>query len=515
MRFTCPECSEDFQAERPEGEGPLECPACGHGFFDPDATVVDELGPLAAGGVAPGKELAGFRIEEKIGTGAMGEVYRATQLSLDRTVALKVLPSVFAERPAFVKRFYEESMALSALNHPNIVTIIDRGNIGSIYFFVMEHIGGPSLQQLMSDTFSVEQFLHIAKGTAAALSYAHKQGIVHRDIKPSNIMLSSEMEVKIADFGLAGLMANEKRAAEEEGKRPRRMGTPAYMSPEQRADPMDVDGRTDIYAAGVVFHELAAGERPEVPIRSLPSELTKVADPRLDPIIAKCLADDRDERYQSADRLLEDLERFESELRRAPRCPSCGELSPVRFQRCMYCDHDLEGFFDLCPECRQKNRREVRHCFNCGVDLAKGRTLVSNRVSMMLDQADRLRLNRDYYEALQILEEVQAVEGKAFEEERHRALILRENVVAERREQAKRDYSEGKRLVREHRFREAIESFKRVPPDIKDTTEVIKATMQLQARLAAERRSEATTNLVILAFGLILVIVVVLKIVIF
>ena len=182
MRFSCPECEEEFEAARPVEGAPLKCPGCGVAFSDPDATVLDESGPLAAGGVGPGKELRGFRIGAKIGTGAMGEVYEATQLSLDRRVALKVLPSVFAERPAFVKRFYEESMALSALNHPNIVSIIERGNVGKIYFFVMEYVDGSPLQELMDEPFAIEGFLKVAKGTAAALDYALKQVVVHRDI---------------------------------------------------------------------------------------------------------------------------------------------------------------------------------------------------------------------------------------------------------------------------------------------------------------------------------------------
>lgn len=510
MRVLCPECQEEFDCSRPTGEEPLTCPGCGHEFPDPDPTVVDDLGPLAAGGVAPGKELGGFRIEEKVGIGAMGEVYKATQLSLDRMVALKVLPSVFAERPAFVKRFYEESMALSALNHPNIVTIIERGNVGKIYFFVMEYVTGRSLQELMSEPFEIEQILKIAKGTATALNYAHTQDVVHRDIKPSNIMLTGESEVKIADFGLAGLMAQERRAIESGTKRPRRMGTPAYMSPEQKRNPLEVDGRTDIWAAGVVLHELVSGQRPEIPLRQMPSEQTQTADPRLDPIIVRCLQEAPEDRYQTAAELLADLTQFEAELDRAPRCPACGKLSPVRFHQCAHCDESLEQFFDVCPECKHTNRKEVRHCLQCGVDLAKGRTIVSTKVSMLLDQADRLRLSGSFTEALRMLDEVQTVEGRTFQEERRRGQMLRTKTLEERREAAKRDYEEGKRMVREHRFKEAIALFKSVPKDIRDTTDAIRAAMQLQARLAAERKSEATTNLIIMATGFILVVIILL-----
>jgi hypothetical protein len=171
----------------------------------------------------------------------------------------------------------------------------------------------------------------------------------------------------------------------------------------------------------------------------------------------------------------------------------------------MYCEENLERFFDLCPECKHKNRREVRRCLRCGVDLEKGRTLVSDRVSMMLDQADRLRLNTHFDEALRMLDEVGTVEGRAFEPQRQRAESLRQNTIAERREAAKRAYDEGRRLVRERRFREAIERFKSVPPDIKDTTKAIDDALQLQARIAAERKSASVTNLIIVAVFIVLV----------
>jgi hypothetical protein len=152
-----------------------------------------------------------------------------------------------------------------------------------------------------------------------------------------------------------------------------------------------------------------------------------------------------------------------------------------------------------------KNRREVRHCLNCGVDLERGRTLVSNKVAMMLDRADQLRLSGHFTEALQVLEEVAAVEGKPFEQERERARVLHRRVLEERRETALRAYRQGTRMVRERRFREAIELLKTVPKDIKDTQGVIETATRLQAELLAQRKSQATANLIFLVVGLTLV----------
>jgi len=504
MKFTCPSCKKDFEAERPPTGYALHCPSCRYTFSDTDSTILDEDRAHRSESLQTGTILAGFRLEGVVGRGAMGVIYKATQLSLNRTVALKVLPSAFADNKKFVDRFHEESGALSALSHPNVVTIFDRGHVGRTYFFVMEYVDGPCLRDILNGPIGAEQFLRIAKGTAAALSYAHEQGVVHRDIKPSNIMLTSRGEVKIADFGLAGIMRQEQ--ADSATGRPTVMGTPAYMSPEQKRDSLKVDGRTDIYSAGIVFYEALAGMKPELPLTRPPSSIAPSADPRFDPIVERCLQEDPDERYQSAQELLLDLERVEAELLRAPPCPRCGKLNPVRAEVCEHCGADLDELFDVCPECMGKNRREVRRCLHCGADLERGRTIITQKVSLMLEQADKLRLGGNFTEALEILDEVDAIEGRAFEEERQRAKLLREKTVAERLKAARTAYREGRRMLSEQRFREAIELFKSVPPDIKDTTREIKAARQMQARLAAEMRSQATINLVLLAVGLVMVV---------
>lgn len=509
MNFICKLCEHEFEADRPSEGERLKCPMCGHEFQDSQATTLDDTpAPQSSALLLPDTQVAGFIVEEKIGVGAMGYVYRARQISLDRIVALKVLPPAFSERPAFVERFHEESAALSSLNHPNIVTIIERGNVGKTYFFAMELIDGPPLTKLMYQQLSDEQIVRIAHGTAAALEYAHAQGIVHRDIKPSNIIINSQNVVKVADFGLAGIMTRHPSAdATEHGNHVGRMGTPSYMSPEQKDNPLAVDGRTDIFSLGVVLFELLTGHKPELPLEALPSEISETADPRMDPIVKRCLEIHPQDRYAHASELLRDIRRYETELRLAPRCPSCGTVGPVREQTCVNCGEDLSEFFDLCPECSKPNRREVRFCLSCGADLERSRTVVSQKVSLMLDHADRLRIEQSYDEALQILEEVRGISGKAFDDQRDRAQRLRDLTITERRTAAKKAYMEAKRLLRERRFVEAIEMLKSIPPSVKDTSKAVATARKQQAEYVAQRKSAATVTLIIFALCLLLILV--------
>jgi predicted Ser/Thr protein kinase len=508
MKFTCPSCKREFDASRPDTGQAVRCPDCRYTWADTDSTILDLEQQPRGDVLAPGRVLAGFRVEELIGRGAMGVIYRATQLSLDRTVALKVLPAAFADNERFVDRFHKESGALSALSHPNVVTIFDRGHVGRTYFFVMEYVDGPSLRDVLEGPIDVHQLVRIAEGCAAALSYAHEQGVVHRDIKPSNIMLTSRGEVKIADFGLAGIMRQEQ--ADASNGRPTVMGTPAYMSPEQKRDSLRVDGRSDIFSIGIVFYEALAGMKPVLPLDRLPSAVAQTADPRLDPIVERCLKESPDERYQTAGDLLADLKHFEDELNRAPHCPACGKYNPVRSLVCVHCGADMDEIFDLCPECMGKNRKEVRRCLHCGADLERGRTIVTQRVALMLEQADKLRLGGNFTEALELLNDLDGIEGRAFEEERSRATLLRQKTVSERLRAAKTAYREGRRMLSERRFREAIDLLKSVPADIKDTSKEVAAARQMQAQLAAQVRSQGITNLVLIGVMFVVIVVIVL-----
>ncbi len=227
----------------------------------------------------PPPVVPGYELGELLGRGGMGEVWRATQLSLKRQVAVKLLPEKFAKDPEFVSRFEKEATALAALSHPNIVQIIDRGQTGEHYFFVMELVQGVTLREMMNNQrLSVRDGLRIGVQIARAIDSAHEAKIVHRDLKPENILIDARGHVKIADFGLAGMQGNERNIALTATSVA--MGTVNYMAPEQRRDAKNVDHRADLYSLGVLIYEMLTNELPIGRFR-MPSE----KQPELDPVI--------------------------------------------------------------------------------------------------------------------------------------------------------------------------------------------------------------------------------------
>jgi predicted Ser/Thr protein kinase len=227
-----------------------------------------------------------FEILECLGRGGMGIVYRARQKALDRVVALKILAGEWQDEAGFAGRFEKEAKLLARLNHPNIVTIHDFGRAGELYYIVMEYVDGVNVRDLLRDgRLESEQALAIVPPICDALQFAHDHGVVHRDIKPENILLDREGRVKIADFGIATMAGD---AAD-------RSGTPAYMAPEQAAHAQAVDHRADIYALGVVLHEMLTGERPAA--GAVPSARVQI-DVRLDEIVLRSLAAKPELRFQ-------------------------------------------------------------------------------------------------------------------------------------------------------------------------------------------------------------------------
>ncbi|MGB0716939.1 MAG: serine/threonine protein kinase [Phycisphaerae bacterium] len=209
----------------------------------------------------PAQQIPGFQILSKLGQGAMAVVFKAKQLSLDRTVAIKVLPKRLSENPEFVDRFYREGRAAARLNHTNIVQAFDVGESGGYHYFVMEYIDGKTVYDYLTDgkPMPEKQALEFMIQCSKALAHAHEQGLIHRDVKPKNIMITNAGEVKLADMGLAREVGDLATAAAEAG---RAYGTPYYISPEQIRGEIHIDGRADIYALGATFYHMVTGRVP-------------------------------------------------------------------------------------------------------------------------------------------------------------------------------------------------------------------------------------------------------------
>jgi eukaryotic-like serine/threonine-protein kinase len=271
-----------------------------------------------------GQTISHYRILGKIGSGGMGEVYRAHDEQLDRDVALKVLPQGTLATEAARKQFRQEALALAKLNHPNIETIFEFGSQDGSDFLAMELIEGTPLNEKLKDgPLANAEIVRLGSQFAQGLAAAHERGIVHRDIKPANLMITREGWLKILDFGLAKLIRPDLEAeitrsvAQEDGTI---SGTIPYMSPEQlRGQPADV--RCDLYAAGAVLYEMAAGRRafpqlraPEIMTAILlrapepPSKHNREISPALDAIVLKALDKEPARRYQTAREMLAALE---------------------------------------------------------------------------------------------------------------------------------------------------------------------------------------------------------------
>lgn len=254
--------------------------------------------------------IRGYRLDKVVGTGGMGQVYRAEQLSLGRTVAVKVLSADLAQDPAFVSRFEKEAAALATLHHPHVVSIVERGETDAgIPFLVMEFVEGPSLREVMrSPLFDAPAALRIFGEVARAIDYAHRHNVIHRDLKPENILLDEPAGgiAKVSDFGLAAFLQDEPSHFNLTQTH-MAMGTLAYMAPEQRLDAKSADGRADIYSLGVLLYEMLTGSTP-VGTFEPPSRLRPGLDPRLDGVIARCLRPDPTDRFTSVGQLLEQLD---------------------------------------------------------------------------------------------------------------------------------------------------------------------------------------------------------------
>ena len=304
-----------------------------------------------------GRRISRYEILARLGAGGMGEVFLAKDLQLKRNVALKLLPPQFTTDADRVRRFEQEAQAVSALNHPNILTLFDLGHEGDHYFMATEFIDGQTLREHLQQHpgLSAAETIEITLQICYALAAAHEAGIIHRDIKPENIMLRRDGYVKVLDFGLAKLAAKDegegrKDESEKETSthpsslRPHPsttpglvMGTVSYMSPEQaRGERVDV--RTDIFSLGIVLYEMLEGRTPfpgantfEVIAAILDREPVPMtqAPAALQAIVQQALRKERDERYQNISELRDALKACQRRISDAPHNSATADTRPL------------------------------------------------------------------------------------------------------------------------------------------------------------------------------------------
>jgi serine/threonine protein kinase len=264
---------------------------------------------------APGERRIGkYRVKGELGRGGMGAVYLAEQPGLGREVAIKELILSPAADPTALMRFIQEAQVMARTSHPNLVQVHDLEQIGDANYIVLEFVRGRSLRDMVNQgPVPMPQTFAVMHGVLQALDYAHKHAIVHRDMKPENVLLSDEGNVKVADFGIARL-TDDSGAGSTATKTGTTVGTPQYMSPEQVAS-SKVDGRSDLYSAGIMFYELVVGQPPftaseadgpftlmakHVQAPPKPPSVHKPGlDMRLEEVILKSLSKRREERFQT------------------------------------------------------------------------------------------------------------------------------------------------------------------------------------------------------------------------
>jgi beta-lactam-binding protein with PASTA domain/predicted Ser/Thr protein kinase len=258
-----------------------------------------------------------YRLKEKIGTGGMADVWLADDQDLDREVAVKILHDRFAQDTEFVERFRREAQSAAGLQHPNVVSIFDRGEFDGTYFIAMEYVDGPQLKDLVKGGMGTKEAIDFTRQILNAARFAHRKGIVHRDLKPQNVLIDAEGRARVADFGIARGESSDITATGSV------MGTAQYLSPEQ-AQGKETTPRSDIYSIGVILYEALTGRVPfhgdsavavalkqvsEAPRR--PSAINPNVPPALDAVVMRALAKDPEARFRDADAFLKALDAAE------------------------------------------------------------------------------------------------------------------------------------------------------------------------------------------------------------
>lgn len=277
--------------------------------------------------IRPGAVLGQYRLERELGRGGMAVVYLATQPSLNRTVAVKLMSGSLVGEAEFRARFRNEATVVARLMHPNILPVYDYGEVDGTYYIVMAYVPGGSLDQRLKSPIEIPQVVRLTGQIAEALEFAHGQGVIHRDVKPSNILLGNDGSAWLADFGIARIVESDVRLTRTGAG----IGTPEYMSPEQGRGDKVLDGRSDLYSLGAVLYLMLTGTVPFradssflITLKHLqePVPLPSVRRPGLskawDRFILQALAKDPAHRFQTGSQFKNALEQTLGESRRDP-----------------------------------------------------------------------------------------------------------------------------------------------------------------------------------------------------
>jgi serine/threonine protein kinase len=321
VTFHCSHCNAKLRINANAMGTELNCPEC------------EGLITVPQSSLGPGFVVGGFLIKHKIGQGGMGEVYLARQLSLERDVALKILPAQFTRENSFVVRFLKEVHYQAKLDHPNIVTAYDAGEDNGVYFMAMAYVAGETLEDLLNreGVLSESEALTVVRQVALALQYATEQkGILHRDIKPANIMIGKGFQAKVLDMGLSKNTLEKHSNTHADTL----LGTPNYMSPEQIDRPQSIDTRSDMFSLGMTLYNMLTGKIPFEDSSYLKTlrrhGLEKLEDPRsLIPgltrgvvlLLARMLARDPDDRFATWDDFLSALQHVNTKRGPFPTLP--------------------------------------------------------------------------------------------------------------------------------------------------------------------------------------------------
>ena len=428
----------------------------------------------------------GYEILEPLGEGGMGVVFKARDTKLNRIVALKRLQTNLVGSDAAIQRFLTEAQTIASLNHYNIVHIYDIDHDAQGHYISMEYVDGESLAERIrrDGALPEDQALAMMKQLLAALSHAHKQGVIHRDIKPSNVLLTNQGDPKLVDFGLARMGEQS-----ELTMRGSSMGTVAYASPEQLSDASRVDGRADVYSMGATFYQMLTGESP------LDFSEDKLPD-ALRGAVTKAMGRDREQRWQSAAEFLDALTavsesrgfrvstRTDGNVVENGDCPKCGRRNGQEPRFCRGCGANL---YEPCLVCGKPTATGFRYCEKCGGDqeavLNKGLEDLTARVSSAHEEAKWGWTG----------EETKAVEEAANQKPYMLAdLPTRAKEVLVELEQLRQE-GEGRRQALEQQAQELMgkgdygavfEALDAVPPNIRDSVPMLGEPWQWASRVS-------------------------------